>query len=205
MCRHQWRFRPRDAALAACLLAAGCSQQEPQRPAQLPPSLPTQGVTGTVTFENEPVRYGAIEFFDGNRLAGKAPLMPNGSYVVPGLPPGTYRVSLPVRPMPQRPMQEGTPGRPATPGSGSPGPPDPAIPAPPGPQQPGPPGPPGGMPGMGPMPGGFIPGFLPRLTDPAERKRYELINEKFGTPDRCNLVVVVEKGLMAFDLELFDE
>ena len=51
------------------------------------------------------------------------------------------------------------------------------------------------------MPPGFLPGNLPE----AERKWYEEINSKFGTPEKCNLTCVVEKGFRTFDIDLYDD
>jgi hypothetical protein len=58
-----------------------------------------------------------------------------------------------------------------------------------------------GGPGRSPFPAGF----LPPLKDEQERKRHEEVNEKFGTPEKCNLTCTVGKGMKTFDIDFYDE
>jgi hypothetical protein len=130
-------------------------------------------VDGTVTFEDAPVAVGDVELFDAdNKSVQKVAIFPDGTFKVTGLAEGVYHASVKVR---DWPVSEKEP-------ENVPMPPMPPMP----PLPPGAPRPPTGP---------NIPTTPPRRTvTPAQKAKYDRIDEKYQDPSKSGLSCEVKNG-----------
>jgi hypothetical protein len=96
------------AAWLMCIFAVGCAGENP---------LGRHALTGTVTFQGQPLRQGNIEFTPENLNEGvsSGAVIEDGNYSIAreqGLPAGAYRVAIWSAGSTTEPLEDALPGEP---------------------------------------------------------------------------------------------
>lgn len=149
-------------------------------------------VMGSVQFEDAPLMAGRVELYDDQGQAiAKAPIGSDGTFQIPNVAPGTYKVAVKTS---QVPVDESV--KPPMDGGGQPSNEPPNGP-------PTPPMPPRGPGGRGHMPPGM--GAVRPPTPPLKaltkelKAKYERIDPKYEDPAKSGITCTVTKGLTGLE------